>query len=69
MDIRIYTKLSEVLKAEGDNIMQHEKDKIKKLDKMDIIFNLKKILDNYDELEPILKKFFNEKAKKEKFER
>ena len=69
MDKMIKTKLNNVLKAEAEYIMENEKDLHTKVDKMDTLFNLKKILDNYDELEPILEKYFTEKSKKQKFER
>jgi len=69
MDKNIYTKIDNVLKAEGEYIMKHEKDIKEKLNKMNTLFNLKKIIDNYDDLEGTLKKFFEEKAEKDKFER
>lgn len=69
MDKNIYSKIDNVLKAESEYIMKHEKDTKEKLNKMNTLFNLKKIIDNYDELEGTLKKFFEEKAEKEKFER
>lgn len=69
MDKGIYTKIDNVLKAESDYIMKHEENTKEKLNKMNTLFNLKKIIDNYDELEGTLKKFFEEKAEKEKFER
>lgn len=69
MDKSIYTKIDNVLKAESEYIMKHENNTKEKFNKMNTLFNLKKIIDNYDELEGILKKFFEEKAEKEKFER
>ena len=57
------------MKAEIEYIMKNEKETKEKLNKMNTLFNLKKIIDNYDELEGTLKKFFEEKAEKEKFER
>lgn len=69
MDKNIYTKIDNVLKAESDYIMKHEENTKEKLNKMNTLFNLKKIIDNYDELEGTLKKFFEEKAEKDKFER
>lgn len=66
-DKEIYTKIDNVLKAEGKYILKHEKDIDKQVGKMQILFRLKKIIDNYDELEPILEKFFEEKARRERF--
>ena len=36
---------------------------------MDIYFNFKKILDNYDDLTPILMEYFAEKSKKSKWDK
>ena len=69
MDKHIKSKLDNVLKAECDYVMKNEKDIKEKCKKMDALFNLKKVLDNYDELQPLLKEFFNKKAEKERFER
>ena len=44
-----------------------ETDIQKKVNKMNIWFNIKQIIDNYDELEPILKEYFDKKAQKEKW--
>ena len=64
MNQDLYNKLNEVLKQEGNQALE-QKDYLKVQDTI----NIRKILDNYDELEPTLKKFFDEKAKKEKYER
>jgi len=69
MDKEIQTKLNNVLKAEAKYVMENEKDLYTKVEKMDTLFNLKKILDNYDELEPVLIDYFNRKADREKFDR
>ena len=66
MDKEIETKLNNVLKAEANYTMKNEKNLHKKVEKMDTLFNLKKILDNYDELEPVLKRYFNERNSKER---
>lgn len=50
MDKNIYAKIDNVLKAESDYIMKHEENTKEKLNKMNTLFNLKKIIDNYDEL-------------------
>ena len=69
MDAGIYTKLANTLKAEAEYITKNETDKKAKMTKLNTLLNLAKILDNYDELEPTLQKFFYEKAQKEKWER
>ena len=50
MDKEIKTKLDNVLKAESEYTLKNEKDQKKKMDKMNTLFNLKKIIDNFDEL-------------------
>ena len=47
-----------------DNIESKEE----QIQKFDVIFNMHKILSNYDELKPVLTEFFNKK-KRENFER
>lgn len=42
--------------------------KEEQIQKFDVIFNMHKILSNYDELKPVLTEFFNKK-KRENFER
>lgn len=69
MEKEIKTKLDNVLKAECEYTLKNEKDRNKKIEKMDTLFNLKKIIDNYDELEPMLKDYFNNKAEKDRFDR
>lgn len=69
MDKGIYTKISNAIKSECEYVMKNEKNKDKKIEKMDTLFNLKKILDNYDDLEPLLREYFANKAGKERFDR
>ena len=40
-----------------------------KTEQMTVFFRMDKILANYDELEPVLQKYFAEKAEKERFNR
>lgn len=49
---------------ENDSFSLYEK-----TEQMTVFFRINKILENYDELEPTLKKYFAEKAEKERFER
>ena len=67
MDKHLRTVLSNTLKNEAKYILEHDTDC--KLEKMNTIFNLQKILNNYDELEPLLQDFFRKKYDKEKWER
>ena len=67
MNIEVKTKIINVLKAEADYVNTHEKDKKAKIIKLNEIMNLLKIIENFDELEPVLVKFFEEKAKKQKW--
>lgn len=69
MDKEIKLKLENVLKAEAENVLKNETNKYKKIDKMNTLFNLSKIINNYDELEPILAEYFNRKAEKWRWER
>lgn len=69
MNSMLYYKLTNILRTEAEMTMKYQEDQKLKYEKMDNIFNLKKVLDNWDELEPILKKFFMEKARKEKYDR
>jgi hypothetical protein len=46
--------------------MFHEDGEIKeKIDRMNTIFSFMKIIENYDELQPLLENFFKEKAANE----
>ena len=66
MDKNLHTKIDNVLKTEAEYVLKNEKDKYKALDKMVNIERLKKYIDNFDELIPILDKYFDEKREKEK---
>lgn len=69
MNEEIKAKLNNVLKAEAEYTMKNETNTNVKLEKMNTLFNLKKIIDNYDELEHVLVDYFNKKAEKERFDR
>ena len=62
--IRSFEKTVEEELKKLDEIESKEE----QIEKFDVIFNMYKILQNYDELKPTLIKFFNQK-KKENFER
>ena len=68
MDKLIERKMNNVLKATAESIIEDTKvSDDTRIERMDTVINLQKIVNNYDELEPVLKKFFAEKARKEKF--
>lgn len=69
MNKMLYKKLDNILRTDAQRTMENEKDIKEKAERMNDLFNLKKIIDNYDELEPVLRKFFIEKNKKERLER
>ncbi len=64
----IKVKLLNILKAEAEYTLHSDEDIEEKIERMNDIFNIKKIIENYEELEPLLKKYFREKAEKEKLE-
>jgi len=68
MNILLKTKLINVLKGEARQILESKEDKLERLEKMNDIDNMMKIIQNYDELEPVLIQFFAEKHNKEKWE-
>ena len=55
------------LNFECQEVMGKEFDINRKYTKMNILFNMKKIVDNYEQLEPILQEFFRNKARQEKW--
>lgn len=65
----IKKRISNLLKQEAENILRSDNELSDKASNINIIFNLQKILLNYDELEPTLKDFFTKKAQKDKWER
>lgn len=69
MDKNLTNKIDKLLKKEAYKVMKSEEPVLKKLDKMNQIINIIKVVENYDELEPTLKKFFNEKHNKNKWDR
>ena len=55
------------LNFECQETMSKDFDINSKYEKMNILFNIKKYLDNYEDLEIILKDYFKEKAQKDKW--
>lgn len=68
MDEILRIKLMNSLKSEAKIIMNSGEDITTKIRRMNDIDNMFKIIQDYDELEPLLKKFYKEKSKKEKWE-
>ena len=62
-------KLFNTLKGEFDYIQKQEGTKDEKSGKMMDIFHMQQIITNFDELEPIIADYLNQKAKKERWER
>ncbi len=67
MNNEIKDKLINILKTEAEELMKTKERIMNKLSKMDDIDNMLKIIANYDELKPVLQKYFAEKHKKEKW--
>ena len=59
-------RIRELMCEEMDAILEI-KDKNERSEKGQVIFRMEKIFDSYDELTPILNKFFDEKHYKEKW--
>lgn len=67
MDKDIKQRLMKELQSEADLVSKNEKDKNIKLKKLNDIFNILKILENFEELEPTIAKYFAEKAQRDKY--
>ena len=61
-------RLLNQLKAEADYVEKFEKDKTARFEKFNDIMNITKVLDNYEDIEPVVAKAINELAYKKKFE-
>lgn len=69
MNKLLEAKLLNFLKDEYENLKGNKDDKETKLEKMIDIYHFEQIIENFDELEPIIAEYINKKAKKNKFER
>lgn len=69
MNKYIQKKLVTLLSNESHEIFHQDEEISEKIDRMDTILNMTKIIQNYDELKPVLQKFFREKIQDEKWER
>ena len=63
----IILAMENALKTELDK-QKDITDRKELLENANVLFNLNKILANYDELEPVLAKYFTDKYRKEKWE-
>lgn len=68
MNERLKKKLINTLREYAESLVNDKRDILIKLEEMNDVENIFMIIDNYKELEPVLKKFFNNKANKEKWE-
>jgi hypothetical protein len=69
MNDNLKNMLVETLKQYSIGLINDTRDIETKLKEFNDVDNIMKILQNYVELEPLLKKFFQEKAEKNKWER
>ena len=67
MNSDIKKELESFLKEEATKVMNSDEGIKERLHKMNDITNLYKILDNYDELELVIKRYFREKYEKKKW--
>jgi len=63
----LYLKIEKLLNEEMNEIMATETDANLKFKKLTDIYRLNKILENFDELEPTMQKFIEEKRNKKKW--
>lgn len=56
-------------KEQGDKTLLEDLDLSEKVDRLDTLINLTRIVEHYEELQPLLKEYFNKKADKDKWER
>lgn len=68
MNSNLFYKLNELLENEATSIMRSDEEMSIKIKRMNEIVNIQLILENYDALEPTLKKYFKQKYEKEKWE-
>jgi hypothetical protein len=69
MNDLIRKELKSFIKEQGDKTLKENVELSEKIQRLDTLINLTKIVEHYDELQPILRDYFNGKADKEKWER
>ena len=67
MDRCLKTVLTNKLKSEARYILHHEQDMKLKQANLEVIFDLQKVLETYDDIKPLLNNFFNSKFKEERW--
>lgn len=67
MSENLKKRLVGMLRTEAELLVNDDRFIVTKLEEMNDIQNMLKIIDNYTELEPVLKDFFDKKANKEKW--
>lgn len=67
MNKDLYNKMYTLLEEKARNNIHADIEITEKVKNMNEIVNLMNILNNFEELEPLLKKYFKEKAEKEKW--
>ena len=67
MNKNLYDKIYNILEEQARQIIDADEEIIEKVKQMNEVANLMNIIDHFEELEPILKKYFKEKADKEKW--
>lgn len=67
MNKELYHKIYDLLEEHARNIIDSDTEITEKVKNMNEVVNLINIIDNYNSLEPLFKKFFKDKAEKEKW--
>ena len=67
MNKTLKDKLTNTLREYAEDLIHDKRDIVEKLSEMNDIQNMLKILDNFEELRPVLQEYFAEKYKKEKW--
>ena len=69
MNKELKTKMCNVLNAEFDYVKRTETDKSKRLEKFLDIKHFLQIIENFEELEPVIADYINKKADRTRFDR
>lgn len=69
MNKYLYTKLGNVLRAEATYVSENVEDLDDKFSQLSTIMDLLKFIEHYDELEPMIKEFLEQKVIDKKFDK
>ena len=69
MNNKIKQQFRNFIQEQGTKLLLADEELGEKAEQLDTLINFTKIIDNYDELQPILKEYFSKKAEKEKWDR